>query len=204
MSLPIVDFRGQFFFLSNFWLTPITVKGETYKSVEHAYQALKTDDPDWHNRIKNAYMPVDARRMGRCIPKELVRPEWDDVRLKVMEVLLKIKFSQPGLRQLLLRTEDAEITHVNTWNDTFYGVCRGKGENHLGKLLMNIRHMAQENLESTLPAPAETAPTQQPREAIVTRPRRKATEAPQGQLSAPIEEKPVSLLEMAQGLAGRR
>lgn len=27
----------------------------------------------------------------------------------------------------------------NTWGDKFWGVCDGEGENHLGKLLMEVR-----------------------------------------------------------------
>lgn len=201
MPIQIVDFRGQFFFLSNFWLTPITVKDATYKSVEHAYQALKTDDPTWRKRIMDAYMPADARRIGRCIPANLIRPEWDSVRLQVMRVLLKAKFSHPALKELLLKTGDAEIIHINTWGDKFYGKCNGEGENHLGQLLMHIRHMYQEDTTSQ---PAPSAPIAQPREAVVTRQRRKATAAPEGQIKANVDDKPQSLIELAVGLSGRR
>ena len=27
----------------------------------------------------------------------------------------------------------------NTWNDTFWGVCNGQGQNWLGKILMLVR-----------------------------------------------------------------
>jgi predicted NAD-dependent protein-ADP-ribosyltransferase YbiA (DUF1768 family) len=27
----------------------------------------------------------------------------------------------------------------NTWNDRFWGVCRGSGLNHLGRILMEVR-----------------------------------------------------------------
>ncbi len=36
-------------------------------------------------------------------------------------------------------SDEGEIVERNTWNDTFWGVCKGKGENHLGILLMEIR-----------------------------------------------------------------
>jgi len=29
----------------------------------------------------------------------------------------------------------------NTWGDTYWGVCRGRGSNNLGKLLMKIREV---------------------------------------------------------------
>ena len=32
-----------------------------------------------------------------------------------------------------------ELIEGNVWNDTFWGVCNGKGHNHLGKILMKVR-----------------------------------------------------------------
>jgi predicted NAD-dependent protein-ADP-ribosyltransferase YbiA (DUF1768 family) len=31
------------------------------------------------------------------------------------------------------------IVENNTWNDTYWGVCNNVGENHLGKLLTEIK-----------------------------------------------------------------
>lgn len=194
MPKQITDFKGSFFFLSNFWLTPITIRGVMYKSVEHAYQALKTDDDKWIERIMNAPMPVDARRIGRCIPPELIRKGWDDVRLDVMRVLVKKKFTHPALQNLLLKTEDAEIIHLNTWNDTFFGVCNGVGDNHLGKILMHVRHMLQENLQAPVPEP----PKQEPKRA-----RRKPSERSKSVSKEEHTEAPKTLLELAQSLSGR-
>lgn len=33
-----------------------------------------------------------------------------------------------------------ELIEGNYWHDTYWGVCEGVGENHLGKLLMEIRN----------------------------------------------------------------
>ena len=57
-----------------------------------------------------------------------------------METLVREKFSHnKDLKEMLLETGDAIIEEGNDWNDTFWGVCNGKGENHLGKILMKIR-----------------------------------------------------------------
>ncbi len=32
-----------------------------------------------------------------------------------------------------------ELVEGNWWNDTFWGVCNGEGQNNLGKILMKIR-----------------------------------------------------------------
>jgi len=45
------------------------------------------------------------------------------------------------LRDQLLATGDAELVEGNTWGDTYWGVDSrsGKGENMLGKILMETR-----------------------------------------------------------------
>jgi hypothetical protein len=44
---------------------------------------------------------------------------------------------------LLLATGDMELIEDNDWDDTYWGVCNGAGENNLGKLLMKIRAEAR-------------------------------------------------------------
>ena len=57
-----------------------------------------------------------------------------------MYEIVKDKFSRnPELRVKLLNTGDIELIEGNYWGDTFWGVCNGKGENHLGKILMRVR-----------------------------------------------------------------
>ena len=58
----------------------------------------------------------------------------------MMEEILRAKFTQNlDLKEKLLATSDRLLVEGNTWNDRFWGVCKGKGANHLGKLLMKIR-----------------------------------------------------------------
>lgn len=130
-------FSGEYRFLSNFWLCPVPMEGEWYASVEHAYQAAKTLDPEARVRIKNAFGPKDAKKMGNGI---VLRGDWDLVRIQYMRHLVWQKFSlHQHLRIKLLATENAELIEGNTWHDTFWGVCRGIGENNLGKILMQVR-----------------------------------------------------------------
>jgi ribA/ribD-fused uncharacterized protein len=70
---------------------------------------------------------------------ELFRADWEAVKLEVMKEILRLKFSEPSLREALLATGDAPLIEANTWNDTFWGVCRGRGQNHLGRLLEEVR-----------------------------------------------------------------
>ena len=58
-----------------------------------------------------------------------------------MEALLFLKFGgkDPLLTRELIATGHLDLIEGNTWNDTFWGVCDGAGENNLGKLLMKVR-----------------------------------------------------------------
>ena len=49
------------------------------------------------------------------------------------------------LREKLIATGDKELIEGNHWNDRFWGVCRGKGQNHLGKLLMELREILKKS-----------------------------------------------------------
>lgn len=128
----ILAFRDEYRWLSNFW--PVPSLGST---VEHHYQAAKTDDPEWAARILTVRTPGQAKRLGQQAP---VRSTWDHDRIPVMRSLLVIKFHPNTiLAAQLVNTGDAQLVEGNTWGDTFWGVCNGVGDNHLGELLMWVR-----------------------------------------------------------------
>lgn len=140
---PIDCFDGEFAFLSNFFPSPVTlphpVTGvpKVFPTVEHAFQAAKTLDPDEWETIRAQPTPGKAKRAGR---KATMRPDWDQVKLSVMERLVEEKFSKRRLAELLLATGERPLIEGNTWGDRFWGVCDGQGENHLGRILMRVRH----------------------------------------------------------------
>jgi ribA/ribD-fused uncharacterized protein len=140
MSTPICEFVGDYRFLSNFWPVIVTLDGRQYSTVEHAYQAAKTLNPLQREYIREAPTPGNAKRRGRSID---LRTDWEEIKLTVMLALLRQKFDRPDLREALLQTGDAELIEGNTWGDCFWGVCRGKGRNHLGRLLMQVRSEIQ-------------------------------------------------------------
>jgi len=122
--------------LSNFHTSTIVVDGKTYPTVEHAYQAHKTLNEDSRALIRRAKTPAEAKKLGRGVE---IRSDWNDVKIDLMRTFTRLKFENPLLRQYLLATGDAELVHGNTWNDRFWGVCRGTGENWLGRILMELR-----------------------------------------------------------------
>lgn len=133
----ISSFQGNYRFLSNFWLADVVFEGETYRSNEHAYVAAKTLDPAVRDQVRLVFFPGHVKKLGRQIQ---LRADWEQIKLQVMEDLVRYKFTHhPNLANELHRTGDQMLIEGNTWGDTFWGMCRGRGENHLGKILMKVR-----------------------------------------------------------------
>lgn len=136
--MKIIDsFKNEYAFLSNFYPCRLDYDGLSFTSVESAFQATKTTDIETRRRFVDL-TPSEAKRLGRQV---VLRQDWEYVKLSVMEDLLRKKFSDKNLelKQKLIATNDAKLIESNWWNDRFWGLCRGKGENNLGKLLMKIR-----------------------------------------------------------------
>lgn len=132
---PITRFWDEHRFLSNFSSPAIRFEGTLYPSLENAYQAAKTVDP-FERAAFLTLAPGAAKRQGRRVT---LRSDWDAVKRDVMEELVRQKFENPQYRHLLLATGRRELIEGNNWNDTYWGVCNGRGENHLGRILMRVR-----------------------------------------------------------------
>lgn len=124
-------FDGEYRWLSNF-----STAGGVKPTLEHQFQARKATTVEDAIYVMAAETPGGAKKRGRSIT---CRDDWDDIKLDVMYELLVEKFSLSPLKEKLLATGDAELVEGNTWGDTFWGRCRGKGKNNLGYLLMIIR-----------------------------------------------------------------
>jgi N-glycosidase YbiA len=132
----IDEFTGKYRFLSNFYPSPINHGGVLYPTVEHAYNANKTLDWDVAIRVSQCKSAGAAKRMGRTIR---LRHDWEQVKLNVMEDLVRLKFANFDLFNLLKATCPHELQEGNWWGDTYWGTVAGSGHNHLGKILMKIR-----------------------------------------------------------------
>ena len=138
MIQKIDTFRGDYFFLSNFYSAPVTYNGLTFQNNEAAFQAQKTLDPAEQAAFTD--MPANiAKRRGRQVK---LRCDWEKVKDGIMEEIVRAKFTQnPDLKEKLLATGDTLLIEGNRWNDRYWGVDlrSGNGENHLGQILMKIR-----------------------------------------------------------------
>lgn len=137
--MSISSFSGKYRFLSNFWLVTVHLDGVPYPSVEHAYQAAKfAPESELRALIHGAVSPARAKEIAKRNQDKML-PDYHEHKLPVMEALLREKFAHAHLRQQLLDTGEFPLIEGNTWGDTFWGVCKGVGQNHLGRLLMRIR-----------------------------------------------------------------
>lgn len=146
--------REDFAFLSNFYPCRIHLDGRVWPHSEAWYQAQKSENPAYREKILRRPSPGWAKRIGdsrvgsrrisrrswfRRRPQDL-RSDWDEIKEEVMRQVLAAKFSQnPSLRRALVRTVPAELVEDSP-RDLFWGSGRdGSGRNTLGRLLMELR-----------------------------------------------------------------
>lgn len=141
----ILEFKGEYHFLDNFYPAPITWEGIIYPTSEHAFQAAKTFDMELRKNIANTSSPFRAKKMGRNVE---LRSDWEECKYRLMEEIVLAKFLQnPELQEKLLATGNAHLEEGNHHADTTWGTVDGKGENWLGKILMSVRECLKRELE---------------------------------------------------------
>ena len=151
----ITHFAYEYDFLSNFYKTSVVYENVRYATVEHAYQAAKTFD-DVKTIFSADFNPNLSAGQAKRVGQDLkLRADWDKVKVPIMRELLTLKFADPKLKEKLRATGDTYLEEGNHWHDIFWGVCHHKmegrtcrepehrpfGGNHLGYLLMDVRHV---------------------------------------------------------------
>jgi len=132
----IDSFTGPYRFLSNFYLVEVKYRGLYYPSSEHAFQASKSLLVSERKMIRDLLTPGDAKRAGQRIH---LRPDWEKIKVLVMEKIVRKKFGREDILLGLLLTNGALLIEGNNHGDRFWGQVKGVGENHLGIILMTIR-----------------------------------------------------------------
>ncbi len=147
MNPPILFYRveepyGEF---SNFAPYPIRLKGKTWPTSEHYFQAQKFPGTEHEEAIRQLNSPMIAARAGRDRKKPL-RADWEAVKDAIMREAVTAKFTQHlKLRELLLWTGDARLIE-HTRNDRYWADGGdGTGRNQLGIILMELRQTLRAN-----------------------------------------------------------
>jgi ribA/ribD-fused uncharacterized protein len=155
--------KGEYRFMSNMFVAPFEIDGMTFPTVEHYFQwskAMMFEGKDSETGAKMMKPPRNkefteaksVKALGRKV-KEFSAARWDDVKIPIMKKALRAKFVNPkhGLLEKLLATGDAEIGEANP-RDKYWGIGtsadtadaqnpkKWKGQNQLGKLLMELRN----------------------------------------------------------------
>jgi len=126
---------GKYAFLSNYYPCKVPYEGIWYSNSEAAFQAQKEKSPRRRKLYREA-PPNIAKQMGR---RAELREGWEIIKDKIMYEVVKAKFQHNSqLRQQLLEVTEP-IVEDNTWNDTYWGKCNGKGANKLGEILERVR-----------------------------------------------------------------
>ncbi len=131
----------EFYCLDNFSSFKVEWDGYLYTSLEEAYQTAKflKSAPEIAEEIKKSHSAHEAQKISFA-NKDKVRSDWQEVKLTIMEELLRKKLQQnPYVKQKLLQTKDYIIVEDSP-KDNFWGWGKDRtGENHLGKLWMKLR-----------------------------------------------------------------
>jgi len=129
---------------SNLYNRSIEFEGQTFKNAEYAYQYGKSDDPKvraWLMQAPNArLLAVVAHQLGAW---DGVKAGWNVRKVERMRGVVRAKFEQhEDLRDILLSTRNARLVEAGTVDNTvnrFWGQVNGRGENMLGRILMDVR-----------------------------------------------------------------
>lgn len=142
-NLNIFEYIENVYCLDNFSAFSLRIKGNEYKTAEHAFQSIKFEktSPLIAEKIRNANSPFEAREIAQ-LNKQVRREDWSKVKYEIMEEILFEKTKQnPYVKKKLLSTGNEQIIEdCGTDDDKDWGCgIDGMGENNLGKIWMKVR-----------------------------------------------------------------
>ncbi len=135
----IFFYEHEFYVFSNYSSFMLEWKGELYPTSEHAYHSEKFEDAEMKEQIRNTRSAHDSQKLANANKDKQIK-NWDKIKLGVMKDVLRAKVEQhPYVKKKLLESGDKELIE-DSWRDDFWGWGPNKdGENHLGKLWMEVR-----------------------------------------------------------------
>ncbi len=139
--------RDNYFFLSNFYPSPVFHNGNCWQTCEHAYQAAKLNDENYteqeQDNLIREFKIVSTRgamELGRSLK---LSSKWNDIKFDIMLQCVLDKFIRnKELGQKLLDTNNKYLQELNNHGDSIWGVdvYTGIGDNDLGEILMAVRN----------------------------------------------------------------
>ena len=137
---------------------PLQINGVRILTTEALYQACRFPHmPDIQREIIGLCCPMTAKMKSKPHRKNS-RPDWDEIRHKVMRWCLRVKLAQnyEGFGRLLLATRNQPIVEQSR-KDDYWGAKVVDdtadtlvGHNVLGRLLMELREKLKDDTEGAL------------------------------------------------------
>ena len=137
---------------------PLHINGVRILTTEALYQACRFPHmPEVQREIIGQHSPMTAKIKSKQHRKNS-RPDWDNVRYKVMRWCLRVKLAQnyEEFGRLLLATRDRPIVEQSR-KDDYWGAKLADeagdtliGQNVLGRLLMELREKLKDDAEGAL------------------------------------------------------
>jgi len=141
---PVLFYGGEFgYCFSNFAAFNVAWRGRTWQTSEHAFQASCFDDVEIIEEIFKASSAHDALKLAIKYINQ-AHSTWKEDRLTNMKEICKAKLDQHPYIQKTLRESGEALLIEDSPKDEYWG--RGanwKGENHLGKVWMELRDEMQ-------------------------------------------------------------
>ena len=137
----------EFYPFDNFSSFKVEWNGYLFSSVEEAYQvaSFMESDEELVEKIKKSHSADEAQRISYA-NRDKRREDWDDVKISIMEELLRLKIEQnPYVKKKLLQTEDYMIVEDSPKDDFWGWGPNRNGQNNLGKLWMKLREELKNN-----------------------------------------------------------
>ena len=137
----------EFYPFDNFSSFKVEWNGYLFASVEEAYQAASFmgSDEELVEKIKKSHSADEAQRIAYA-NRDKRREDCDDVKISIMEELLRLKIEQnPYVKKKLLQTEDYMIVEDSPKDDFWGWGPNRNGQNNLGKLWMKLRKELKNN-----------------------------------------------------------
>jgi len=130
---------GTHGFLSNLYKKSLIFEGIEFPTAEHAYQYGKFNDSKTREWAMKAPKPHLLAILAHGLFSWDIVENWSGIKVNRMLEILRVKFSDPELKQKLLETRKCLLIEKSK-SDSFWGVGKKlTGKNMLGKLLMKVR-----------------------------------------------------------------
>ncbi len=151
MKVVVIEFTKvdlPYGWLGNMYASPIKYEGKIWKTSEALFQALRYEDDEIREIIRNEKSPMGAKMKAKKFREQMVILPMSERDVENMKMVVKLKFDQNEVlkSKLILTGNHTIVENIGVRNGErhlFWGMKKVNGEwigeNTMGKILMEIR-----------------------------------------------------------------